>query len=142
MKTAYSWVISGRDLGSSHFSCGPGNPRHVDQLSSDGMFGCKLPRGDKNDQLAEENFINTHSQQQDGRFVVQLPRKANCSRDRGLRRHHQPALVKGSLENFRRQFGIMPRDSTLNRYYLKMSLCACTWVGEGTAYHNTYEDCI
>ena len=60
------------------------------------------------EQRAEDHFIRTHLCQPDGRYVVQLPRKADppelgCSKDQALRRHQENTLSlqrKGKLKEF------------------------------------------
>ena len=48
----------------------------------------------KNEQMALDHFGRTHKRQEDGRYIVELPRKTDalslgCSRDQAQRRHFQ-----------------------------------------------------
>ena len=118
-ETAYGWVISGRCSAphqtlrshlclSAHSLDGQTQDLLVSFLESEGLP--PDPNSDstptEDEQRAEDHFVATHSRQDDGRFVVQLPRKADppplgCSRDRALRRHHQNVASLTRRNKFR-----------------------------------------
>ncbi len=62
----------------------------------------------EDEKMALEHFEKTHTRQEDGRYVVELPRKENilslgCSREQALRRHQQNSKSlarKGKLMEF------------------------------------------
>ena len=120
-ETAYGWVISGtcqsqQSTTRSHLCLAATT---IDQQTQDLLISfleaeslsstdTTEPTLTQEEQRAEDHFIRTHSRQPDGRYVVQLSRKADlpelgCSRDQALRRHRQNTLSlqrKGKLEEF------------------------------------------
>ena len=119
--TAYGWVISGKchaqqQTPRSHLCLTAGS---VDQQTQDLLINfleteslastdTSEPTCTLDEQRAEDHFLQTHSRQPDGRYVVQLPRKMDppalgCSRERALRRHHQNSASltrKGKFKEF------------------------------------------
>ena len=103
-ETAYGWVISGtcqsqQSTPRSHLYLAATT---IDQQTQDLLISfleaeildTTEPILTQEEQRAEDHFIRTHSRHPDGRYVVQLPRKADppelgCSRDQALRRHRQ-----------------------------------------------------
>ena len=119
--TAYGWVISGKyhaqqQTPRSHLCLTAGS---VDQQTQDLLINfleterlastdTSEPTRTQDEQRVEDHFLQTHSRQPDGRYVIQLPQKMDppalgCSREHALRRHHQNSASltrKGKFKEF------------------------------------------